>query len=417
MADDGTRKSAGDSAAIPTLADVRSAAGLIAGAVLRTPFLPAPRLSALTGASVFVKYENLQATCAFKERGALVKLLSLSADDRRRGVIAMSAGNHAQGVAYHGGRLGVPVTIVMPRFTPYVKVAATRAFGATVLLEGETVAESQLAVDRIRAKTGAIQVHPFDDPDVIRGQGTIGLEVAEDEPNLDAFLVPVGGGGLISGVAIAMKALCPRTEIVGVETELYPSMWAALRGETPQCGGDTLAEGIAVKTAGKLPLAIARRLVDDIILVSEDLIERAVATFLNLQKTMAEGAGAAELAALLAQRERFAGKKVGLLLCGGNIDPRLAGSIMVRDLARSGRIVAIRLTILDRPGVLASVSRIIGEADANVLEVDHHRTTLDVPAKGARLHLTIETHGPEHTDEIIAALLAEGHMVERVGSG
>ena len=398
----------------PTLADIQAAAGLTAGVVMRTPFLPAPRLSALTGADVAVKYENLQATSSFKERGALVKLLSLTPEERTRGVIAMSAGNHAQAVAYHAQRLGIRATIVMPRPTPFVKIAATRGFGAEVVLHGETLAESQVRVGEIIAETGALLVHPYDDPEVIRGQGTLGLELVADRPDLDAVIVPVGGGGLIAGVAIAVKGLSPQTQVIGVETELYPSMRAALRGEVAECTGESLAEGIAVKHAGRLTVAVCQRMVDDVILVSERKIEEAVAAYLMFQKTMAEGAGAAGLAALLADRARFKGKRVGLILAGGNIDPRLAASIMVRELAREERIVAIRIFISDRPGVLAAISTAIGEHGGNILEVLHHRTMLNVPPKGASVDVTIETHGPEHAGAIMAALAGKGYRVERL---
>jgi threonine dehydratase len=398
----------------PSLADIRDAARLIEGVVLRTPFLPAPRLSALTGADVLVKYENLQATSSFKERGALVKLASLSAEERGRGVIAMSAGNHAQAVAYHAERLGIRATIVMPRPTPFVKIAATRGFGADVVLEGETLAEAQAMVEGIIARTGAILVHPYDDPEVIRGQGTIGLEIIADEPNLDAVIVPVGGGGLISGIGLAVKALSPKTQVIGVETELYPSMWCALRDLPDRCGGESLAEGIAVKNAGKLTTEIARQVVDDIVLVGENLIERAVGDYLMLQKTMAEGAGAAGLAALLADPARFKSKRVGLILAGGNIDPRLAASIMVRELAREERIVAVRIFINDRPGVLAAIAATIGSEGGNILEVLHHRTMLKVPPKGASVDVTVETHGAEHAATIIGALSAKGYRVERL---
>jgi threonine dehydratase len=399
---------------IPTLDDIRRAGRQIAGVVLRTPFLPAPRLSRLTGAEIFVKYENLQATSSFKERGALVKLLSLGEAERKRGVIAMSAGNHAQAVAYHAQRLGIPATIVMPKPTPFVKIAATRSFGAEVVLEGETLADAQTTVEAIIAKTGAVLVHPYDDPEIIRGQGTVGIEIVEDRPDLDIVVVPVGGGGLISGIALAIKGLAPAIEIIGVETYLYPSVFHALRGEVAKCGGDSLAEGIAVKNVGKLPLEIIRSHVGDMLLVTEGAIEEAVAAYLTLQKTMAEGAGAAPLAAVISNREKFRGKRVGLVLAGGNIDPRLAASIMVRELAREERIAAFRLTINDRPGVLADVAALIGNTGGNILEVLHHRTMLKIPPKGASLDVTIETHGPEHAAEIMAALASHGYFCERL---
>lgn len=400
--------------ALPTLDDIRDAARMIEGVVLRTPFFPAPRLSALTGAEIHVKYENLQVTSSFKERGALVKLLTLSDAERRSGVVAMSAGNHAQAVAYHAQRLGIPATIIMPKSTPFVKVEATRAFGATVVLEGEVLAESQAVAAAIARDTGAVWVHPYDDADVIRGQGTIALEMAEDGPHLDSLLVPVGGGGLIGGMAIATKALSPDTAVIGVETELYPSMRAALDGVESVCGGNSLAEGIAVKNVGLLPLAIARRFVDDVVTVPESSIERAVNAYLTLQKTMAEGAGAAGLAAILTDPERFRGQRIGLVLCGGNIDPRLAASIMVRELARAERIVAVRIIIPDRPGVLADIAATIGERGGNILEVSHHRHLLSVPAKGASVDVTIETYGPQHADEIVSALEARHYGVERM---
>jgi len=398
----------------PTFADIERAAQQIAGAVIRTPFLPAPRLSRLTGADVWVKYENLQATSSFKERGALVKLLSLGAEERQRGVIAMSAGNHAQAVAYHAQRLGIPATIVMPKPTPFVKVGATRAFRATVILEGETLADCEPTVNRIIGETGAILVHPYDDPLVISGQGTIGLEVLGDKPDLDALIVPVGGGGLIAGISIAAKALRPDIEMVGVETELCPSVWAELRGEKAKIGGETLAEGIAVKNVGRITLPIIRELVDHMLLVGEADIERAVAEYLLLQKTMAEGAGAVGLAAMIANPERFAARKVGLVLAGGNIDPRLAASIMVRELARQDRVVAIRVYIDDHPGVLGDVAHTIGDQGGNIIEVSHRRNVLSVPPKGAVVEITLETFGGRHTAAIINALSAAGYRVERL---
>jgi threonine dehydratase len=400
-----------------TLADIEAARRTIAGQVLRTPMLAAPPLSALTGAEVYVKYENLQVTNSFKERGACVKLASLDADERRRGVIAMSAGNHAQAVAYHARRLSVPATIVMPVTTPFVKVKATEALGATVVLCGETIMEAQVRAQAIAAERHLVWVHPFDDPRIIAGQGTVVMEMLEDVPNLDVLIMPIGGGGLIAGNAVAARAMRPAIEIVGVECTLYPSMWNAIRGDNKPCGGATLAEGIAVGKAGALTLPIVRELVDDIILVDEPLIERAVNTFLTLQKTMAEGAGAAGLAAMLAAPGRFAGRKVGLILCGGNIDPRILASIMVRELEREDRIVSFRLTIPDRPGILGQIASRLGGFGANILGVDHHRLFLDVPAKGAKLDVTIETRDAAHAEQIFRALAADGFNPVRIESG
>jgi threonine dehydratase len=400
-----------------TLADVEAARKVIASHVLPTPMLPAPRLSALTGAEVFVKYENLQVTNSFKERGARTKLASLTAEERRRGVIAMSAGNHAQAVAYHAALLGISATIVMPEQTPFVKVAATRAHGARVVLEGESISEAQARAETEARERGLIWVHPYDDPYVIAGQGTIALEMLETEPQLDVLVIPIGGGGLVSGIATAAKAIKPGIDIVGVESALYPSMWNAIHGEHRPLGGATLAEGIAVKNVGSLTLPIIRALVSDIVLVDEEHIERAVNAYLTLQKAMAEGAGAAGLAAMLASPKRFAGKRVGLVLCGGNIDPRILASIMIRELERENRIVSFRLTIADRPGLLGQIATTLGRLGANILEVDHRRMFLDVPAKGARLDVTVETRDAAHADEILAAFKAEGFAPVRIDPG
>jgi threonine dehydratase len=401
-----------------TLADIERARGVIAGHVLRTPLLPAPPLSALTGAEVFVKYENLQVTNSFKERGACVKLAALSADERRRGVIAMSAGNHAQAVAYHARRLAIPATIVMPVTTPFVKVKATEAHAAKVVLHGDTLAQAQARAEAIANENNLVWVHPYDDPLIIAGQGTIALEMLEELPQLDVLIVPIGGGGLIAGCAVAARAKKPEIEIVGVECTAYPSMWNATHsGELRPCGGATLAEGIAVANAGKLTVPVVRELVSDIILVDEPLIERAVNAFLTLQKAMAEGAGAAGLAAMLAQPERFRGRKVGLILCGGNIDPRILASIMVRELERDDRIVSFRLTISDSPGILGRIASRLGELGANILTVDHHRLFLDVPAKGAKLDITVETRGQSHAEEIFRALREDGYRPVRIESG
>ena len=399
------------------LTDIQAAQTIIAGRVLRTPMLPAPRLSELTGADIFVKYENLQVTNSFKERGALNKLASLDSDQRKRGVIAMSAGNHAQAVAYHAKRLGIAVTIVMPVTTPAVKVAATKAYGADVILHGESVGEAQERVDTLVAERNFIQVHPYDDARIIAGQGTIALEMLEDVPDLDSLVIPVGGGGLISGNAIAAKAINPAIEIFGVEAALYPAMWNALRGEEKSAGGPTLAEGIAVKSVSGLTVPIVRAHVSEIFLVEEPHLEQAVNAYLTLQKTMAEGAGAAGLAAILANPERFRGRRTGLVLSGGNIDPRILASIMVRELERDSRIVSFRLTLPDRPGLLGQIATRLGELGANILEVDHKRLFLDVPAKGTRLDVTVETRDRAHADEIINAMETDGFHPLRIEAG
>jgi threonine dehydratase len=396
------------------LADIEAAQRVIAGQVLRTPMLAAPRLSALTGAEVFVKYENLQVTNSFKDRGALVKLLSLTQAERARGIIAMSAGNHAQAVAYHAARLKIPATIVMPVNTPAVKIAATRSHGAEVVLHGETISEAEDRCAHLREQRGLTLVHPYDDARIIAGQGTIALEMLNDVPELEVLVIPIGGGGLISGNAIAARGVKPDIEIVGAEAALYPSMWNALHGESRPIGGPTLAEGIAVKNVGKLTLPVVRELVSDIVLVDEAQLEQAVNAYLTMQKTMAEGAGAAGLGAMLAKPERFRGKKVGLVLCGGNIDPRILASIMVRELERAEHIVSFRLTIPDQPGVLGHISTMLGELGANILEVDHKRLFLDVPAKGARLDVTVETRDAAHANEILRALGKAGYLPARI---
>lgn len=400
-----------------TLADIEAARRVIEGHVLRTPMLPAPKLSALTGAEVHVKYENLQVTNSFKERGARVNLSSLSAEDKGRGVIAMSAGNHAQAVAYHAASLGIPATVVMPETTPFVKVAACRSYGAQVVLEGETISEAQSRAEAEANRRGLIWVHPYDDARVIAGQGTIALEMLEERADLETLVIPIGGGGLISGIATAAKSINPAIEMIGVESALYPSMWNAVHGDKRPLGGATLAEGIAVKNVGKLTLPIIRALVSDILLVSEEQIERAVNAYLTLQKTMAEGAGAAGLAAMLAEPERFRGRRVGLVLCGGNIDPRILASVMVRELERENRIVSFRLTIADRPGLLGQIATTLGRLGANILEVDHRRLFLDVPAKGARLDVTVETRDAAHAEEILAAFRQDGFAPVRIDTG
>jgi threonine dehydratase len=399
-----------------TLQDVERAASTIQGQVLRTPLVPAPRLSQMTGATVCVKHENMQPTGSFKERGAVNKLESLTPEERKRGVIAMSAGNHAQAVAYHARRLGIPATIVMPESAPLVKAENTRAYGARVILYGETLYESAHRVREIIEAEGLVLVHPYDDPKVMAGQGTIAMEMLADAPDLDQIIVPIGGGGLISGITVAAKAIKPSIEIIGVEAALYPSFINAINGEERPIGGQTLAEGIAVKTVGQLPLPIVRDLVSDIISVEEPLIERAVNAYATLQRTMAEGAGAAGLAAMLAQPERFEGKRVGLVLCGGNIDARILASVMVRELERDDRIASFRITSNDRPGLLGRVASLLGQLGANILEVSHGRLYLDVPAKGVSIDITIETRDRAHTLEVFEALKAEGLDPRRIDS-
>lgn len=395
-----------------TLDTVRAAARAIEGAVVRTPLLRSQTLSRLTGADVRVKFENLQFTAAFKERGALNKLLSLDANQRRRGVIAMSAGNHAQGVAYHAGRLRVPATIVMPAFTPFVKVKHTRDFGATVVLHGDTLAEAAAHAYALAERNDLVFVHPYDDAAVIAGQGTIGLEMLQDMPDIDVLVVPVGGGGLISGIAVAAKALKPGIEVIGVESTGYSALHQNLQGKPVEVGGDTIAEGIAVRDIGKLPLQLCRDLVDEVMLVDEHVIERAIALYLEIEKTVAEGAGAAGLAALLAYPQRFKDRAVGLVLCGGNIDTRLLASILMRNLVREGRIVRLRIKIPDRPGVLAKVTALVGDAGANILEVGHQRLFGHVEAKAAELDIVLETRDRAHSQDVIAAIGAAGFKVK-----
>jgi threonine dehydratase len=394
-----------------TFNNIKDAQRLLEGNAVRTPFLASPKLSELTGAEVHVKLENLQVTNSFKDRGAYVKLASLSEPERRRGVIAMSAGNHAQAVAYHAKRLSIPAIIVMPETTPFTKVERTRAHGAEVVLSGETLADSQVTAEAIVAEKGLVLVHPYDDDRIIAGQGTIGLEMLEDEPDLDAIVVPVGGGGVISGIAVATKYLKPDIEVLGVEVKRYPSMSAALRGVPAKCGGSTLAEGIAVKNVTERTVALCKQFVDDVRLVGETDIERAVMAYLAHLKTVAEGAGAAGLALLLADPGHFRRRKVGLVLCGGNIDPRILASIIYRELEREQRIVVLRIQIEDRPGVLGKIATLLGAHGANILEVSHRRMFLDIPAKGAELEIMLETRDGRHAEEIVAVLEAQGFVI------
>jgi len=392
-----------------TFDDIKAAAVRLAGHIERTPCRRSKTLSEITGADVWVKFENLQFTASYKERGALNRLLQLTDEERRRGVIAASAGNHAQGLAYHGQRLGLPVTIVMPRATPFVKVQQTRDFGATVVIEGDNYDAAAEHALKLKDERGMVFVHPFDDFDVMAGQGTIALEMLEDVPGLEMLPVPIGGGGLISGVATAAKAINPAIRVVGVEPAMYPSFSARMNGTNDPCGGQTIAEGIAVRDVGKLTFETARPLIEDVLLLEEPFLERAVALYCNVEKTIAEGAGAASLAALLAYPERFRGKTCGLILTGGNIDPRLLASVLTRELVRAQRIVSLRIVSDDRPGLLATVAQVVGSRGANIIEVAHNRLALDVPAKGAEFDIMIETRDAQHTQEIIDALRAEGY--------
>ena len=389
--------------------DIRAASERLKGHIERTPCRHSRTLSEITGAEVWVKFENLQFTAAYKERGALNTLLQLSDNERGRGVIAASAGNHSQGLAYHAARLGIPVTIVMPRSTPFVKVQQTRAHGANVVLEGDNYDASSEVAMKLQGERDLAFIHPFNDVQVMAGQGTVALEMFEDVPDLESLPIPIGGGGLIAGCATVAKSLNPKVEVIGVEPAMYPSFTAKLRGVNGSSGGATIAEGIAVKQVGELSYAIARPLIDDVLLIEEPHFERAVALYCNVEKTVVEGAGAASLAALLAYPNKFKGKKVGLIVTGGNIDTRLLASVLTRELVRDQRLVSLRIIGDDRPGLLATVSAVIGQMGANIVEVAHNRLALDVPAKGAEFDIMIETRDAQHTQEIMEALRECGY--------
>lgn len=396
-----------------SLQHIRAAASAIEGAAIVTPCLLSRTLSEISGAQVFLKFENLQFTASFKERGALNKLLSLRDDQRKAGVIAVSAGNHAQGVAYHAKRLGIPAVIVMPRFTPNVKVEQTRAFGAEVILNGENFDEAKAHALAMMERRRLTLVHPYDDEQVIAGQGTIGLEMLAAQPGLDAILVPVGGGGMISGIAIAAKGIKPAIEVIGVEALRFPSVHCALKGLAPQFGANTIAEGIAVKQPGGLTLEIIRRDVAGILLVDEGDIEEAMLLLLEIEKTVVEGAGAVGLAGLLKNRERFAGKKVGLVLSGGNIDPLTLADIIERGMVRTGRLTRLQVQLRDLPGALAKVTACLAEANANIEEVHHERAFTHSPVQSADVDFVLQTRGHEHIREIIARLEAAGFKALR----
>jgi len=401
------------SAQAVTLADVEQAAARLAGQVLDTPCLHSRTLSAILGCEVWLKFENLQFTASFKERGALNRLLQLTDAERRRGVLAVSAGNHAQGVAMHAQRLGLPATIVMPRFTPSVKVEATRAFGPAIVLEGETLEDARVHGLALARDEGRVFVHPYDDPQVIAGQGTIALEMLRAAPALDTLVVAVGGGGLISGIAVAARALRPGIEIVGVQTERFPAMYDAFHGTTHPGGAGTIAEGIAVARPGTITTALVRTLVDDMVLVAEGDIEQAIVMLLEIEKTVVEGAGAAGLAAVLESRERFAGRRVGLVLCGGNIDMLLLAAIVRRAMVRSGRLARIRVEIHDRPGALAAIAALLAEGGANIEEIAHQRAFSTLSAERAEVEVVIQSRGESHVAALLAALAAAGFRCAR----
>ncbi len=387
-----------------TLDTVRAAAARIEGAVVRTPMMHSITLSEITGAEVWLKFENLQFTAAYKERGALNALLHLTEEQRQRGVIAASAGNHSQGLSYHGTRLGVPVTIVMPKTTPTVKVMQTESVGGNVVLHGETFDDAAAHARTLEKERGLTFVHPFDDPLIAAGQGTVALEMLDVQPDIECLITPIGGGGLISGMATVAKTLNPDIEVVGVQAALFPSMFDRIKGESHDCGGDTLAEGIAVKKPGEFTSRVIAERVDDILLVDEPSLEKAVSLLLQIEKTVVEGAGAAGLAALLANTDRFAGKKVGLVLCGGNIDTRLLANVLLRDLARQGRLARLRVTLQDRPGALFKVMRLFDAHNVNIIEIYHQRIFTTLPAKGLITDIECEARDAEQVENLVKAL-------------
>jgi threonine dehydratase len=397
----------------PTIDDIRAAAKRITGAVIRTPMLVSRTLSEIIGAEVWLKFENLQFTAAYKERGALNKLLQLTPEERGRGVIAASAGNHAQAVAYHAKRLGIPATIVMPSTTPTVKVTQTAGHGAAVVLHGDMFDDAYAKARELALEKGFVFVHPFDDPRIIAGAGTVGLEMLEDAPDLDTIIVPIGGGGLMSGVSIAARAVKPDIELIGVEAELYPSMKCAIQGCHLPLGGDTLAEGIAVKQPGELTSRILKDYANDVALVSERDLERAVAMLVGIEKTVVEGAGAAGLAAMIADPNRFKGKKVATILCGGNIDTHLLANVLVRDLVRQGRIARLHVAAHDQPGALAAITAKVYEAGVNVIEINHSRIFTRLPAKDTMIEVECEARDPQSMDDVVERLEAAGFRVER----
>ncbi len=394
------------------ITDIERAAARIEGHLLRTPCVASRTLSDITGAQVFLKFENLQFTASFKERGACNKLAQLSPEERARGVIAMSAGNHAQGVAYHAQRLGLHAVIVMPLFTPGVKIERTRGFGAEIVLHGNTLDEARTHALMLAEQKALVFVHPYDDPDIVAGQGTVALEMLSEVPTLDTLVVAIGGGGLIAGMATAAKAIKPDIELIGVQTTRFPAMFNAIKGTNYPLGTTSIAEGIAVGTPGQLPQSIIKRLVDDLLLVDEGDIEQAIVMLLEVEKTLVEGAGAAGLAALLKYPERFKGKKVGLVLCGGNIDPLLLAAIIERGMVRAGRLARLRVSARDIPGSLATITSTVAKAGANINEVHHQRAFTTLAAQNVEIELVIQTRGPQHINDVLAALQNAGLMAQ-----
>ena len=394
---------------------IRAAALRLRGEVIDTPCMPSRTLSLMTGCEVFLKFENLQFTASFKERGALNKMAQLTPAERAKGVLAVSAGNHAQGVAYHAQRMGMPATIVMPRFAPAVKVERTRGFGASVVLEGDTFDDARAFGLTLARERGLTLVHPYDDLDVIAGQGTIGLEMLAQQPEIDTLVVAIGGGGLISGVATAARAIRPDIQIIGVQTERFPAVWNAMHGERRESAQATIADGIAVKSPGVLTLPLIKQHVNDVLLVSEDDIEQAILMLLEIEKTVVEGAGAVGLAALLKHGERFKGRKVGLILCGGNIEPLVLAEIIERGMVKSGRLARLRFDVRDVPGALADVATLLGKLGANIDEVQHQRAFTSLSVERAQIEVVVQTRGVAHIEQILTAMRAEGYRAERVG--
>ena len=398
----------------PHIDDIRAAAERIRGQVMETPFVPSRTLSQITGCEVFLKFENLQFTASFKERGALNKLLQLTEAERECGVLAVSAGNHAQGVAYHAQRLGIPATIVMPRFAASVKVENTRRFGATVLLEGDTFDDARARGLQVAQERGLTVLHPFDDAAVITGQGTIGLEMLAQQPQLDTLVIAIGGGGLIGGISIAAKALQPQIEIIGVQSERFAGVWNATHAQPREGGQPTIADGIGVKTPGALTLPLITQHVSEVLLVAEDEIEQAILMLLEIEKTVVEGAGAVGLTALLRHPQRFAGRKVGLVLCGGNIEPLTLADIIQRGMAKSGRLARLRFDVRDVPGALSEVTALLGALGANIEQVQHQRAFSSLSVERVQIEAVVQTRGTAHVEEILAGMRAKGYRAECV---